>query len=62
MDERIKLNVNKIIVHKRIHEYLGAIAEKKSQTKEENGGVKHQEASELLSNGGKAAEKCNNHC
>jgi hypothetical protein len=31
MDEKIKLQVNKIVVHKRIHEYLKQLASKESR-------------------------------
>lgn len=31
MDDKIKLQVNKIVVHKRIHEYLKLLASKEAQ-------------------------------
>lgn len=36
MDGKIALQVNKLIVHKRIHEYLKALSQQKPETKEEN--------------------------
>ena len=36
MDGKIALQVNKLIVHKRIHEYLKVLSQQKPETKEEN--------------------------
>jgi hypothetical protein len=44
MDERIKVQVNKMIVHKRIHEYLRAQAARapiKAETKEQDSSNNH---------------------
>lgn len=43
MDEKITLQVNKLIVHKRIHEYLKTLSEQKPQAKEENSADKNNE-------------------
>jgi 2-succinyl-5-enolpyruvyl-6-hydroxy-3-cyclohexene-1-carboxylate synthase len=46
MDERIRLSVNKMIVHKHIHQYLKSIAPKQSVKVE----LKEQEANPSASN------------
>lgn len=46
MDGKIALQVNKLIVHKRIHEYLKTLSQQKPQTKEESSVDKNQEGNE----------------
>ena len=43
MDGKIALQVNKLIVHKRIHEYLKILSQQKLQPKEESNAGKSQE-------------------
>lgn len=43
MDGKIALQVNKLIVHKRIHEYLKTLSQLKPETKEENNANRNQE-------------------
>ena len=56
MDGKIALQVNKLIVHKRIHEYLKTLSQQKPQTKEESSVDKNQEGN-LGGNEGERSKK-----